>query len=155
MSTPIEEGKVVNIHYTLKNDEGEVLDSSSGGDPLAYLHGAENIVPGLERQLAGHAPGDKFEAVIPPTEGYGERSEIDPQQVPRSAFPDGADLQEGMQVVAQGPNGKFPLWVVGVGDEHVLLDPNHPLAGVTLHFDIEVKDVRDATEEEKEHGHPH
>jgi FKBP-type peptidyl-prolyl cis-trans isomerase SlyD len=155
MSTEIAEGMVVSIHYTLKNDDGDVLDSSSGGEPLAYLHGAENIVPGLERQLTGRTTGDKFEAVVQPAEGYGERSEIDPQKVPRDAFPDGADLQEGMQVVAQGPSGKFPLWVVGVGDDHVMLDPNHPLAGVTLHFEIEVQSVRDATEEEISHGHVH
>lgn len=155
-ASAIADGSVVTIHYTLKNADGDVLDSSVGGEPMDYLHGAENIVPGLERELAGHSIGDRVEAVVAPAEGYGERSGPEPQPVPRSSFPDDADLQEGMQVFARGPDEQtFALWVVGLDEESVVLDHNHPLAGVTLHFDVEVTGIRAATEEEVAHGHPH
>jgi FKBP-type peptidyl-prolyl cis-trans isomerase SlyD len=152
----IADGSVVTIHYTLKNADGDVLDSSVGGEPMDYLHGAENIVPGLEKELAGRTVGDRVEATVAPAEGYGERSGPEPQPVPRSSFPDDADLEEGMQVFARGPDDQtFALWVVGVDEDSVVLDHNHPLAGETLHFDVEVKGVRPATEEEVQHGHPH
>lgn len=155
-ASAIADGSVVTIHYTLKNADGDVLDSSVGGEPMDYLHGAENIVPGLERELAGHSIGDRVEAVVTPAEGYGERSGPEPQPVPRSSFPDDADLQEGMQVFARGPDEQtFALWVVGLDEDSVVLDHNHPLAGVTLHFDVEVTGIRAATEEEVAHGHPH
>jgi FKBP-type peptidyl-prolyl cis-trans isomerase SlyD len=152
----IADGAVVTIHYTLKNPEGEVIDSSVGGEPMDYLHGAENIVPGLESKLTGLAVGAKIQAVVAPEDGYGERSGPEPQPVPRSSFPDEADLHEGMQVMARGPEDEtFALWVVGVDEDSVVLDHNHPLAGVTLHFDVEVTGIRAATEEEVAHGHPH
>jgi len=152
----IADGMVVAIHYTLKNPEGDVLDSSSGSDPLSYLHGASNIVPGLEKELTGRRIGDTVSAVVAPADGYGERSGPEPQQVPRSAFPDDAELEEGMQIIAQGPDQQaFPLWIVEVSEEHVVVDHNHPLAGVALHFEVEVTDIRAATDEELEHGHPH
>ncbi|MGM0576511.1 MAG: FKBP-type peptidyl-prolyl cis-trans isomerase [Myxococcota bacterium] len=148
--------KVVVFNYTLKNEGGEVLDTSEGRDPLPYLHGAGNIVPGLERQMEGKAPGDSFEAVVPPSEGYGERQEPGPQAVPRSAFPEDVEVQAGMQFAAQDAEGEMvPIWVLGVQDDQVIVDNNHPLAGETLHFAIEIVDVRDATDDEKEHGHPH
>lgn len=148
-------GKVVSLHYTLTDDDGRVLDSSSGGDPLHYLHGADNIVPGLEQQLSGKAVGDSLKAVVPPELGYGERIGA-PRPVPREAFPEDIELEEGMQIVAQGPDGDvIPLWIVGVDDQEVLVDRNHPLAGVTLHFDVKVMAVRDATAAELAHGHPH
>jgi FKBP-type peptidyl-prolyl cis-trans isomerase SlyD len=151
----IADGKVVLFHYTLKNDAGETLDSSAGGEPMPYLHGASNIVPGLERQMSGKKAGDKFEAVVPPEEGYGVR-EGDAQPVPRSAFPPNVDIQAGMQFMATDDDGnQIPVWIAKVSDESVWVDPNHPLADVTLHFDVEVTGVRDATDEEKEHGHPH
>lgn len=154
--TQVADKTVVTIHYTLKNSDGDVLDSSVGQDPLSYLHGAGNIVPGLERELTGKNVGDKVAVVVPPAEGYGERQGPEPQKVPLSSFPDDAELEAGMQIVASGPNGEmFPLWVVAVADEHALLDHNHPLADVTLHFDVEITDVRAATDEEVEHGHPH
>lgn len=147
--------KVVSIHYTLKNGDGETLDSSSDSDPLAYLHGAGNIVEGLENALDGKGVGDKVEAVVPPAQGYGERQGPGPQPVPKAAF-DGADVQPGMAIMAEDPSGNhMPLWVVAVEDDRVLVDGNHPLAGVTLHFDVEVVEVRDATEQELEHGHVH
>ena len=149
-------GMVVSFHYTLTNDDGDVLDSSQGSEPLMYLHGAGNIVPGLERALLGRTVGDRFKSVIAPEDGYGERQGPGPQAVPRSRFPKDAELEEGMQIFAQGPNGDaFPLWVVDVSDKEVMVDHNHPLAGVTLHFDVEVTDIRSATADEMSHGHPH
>jgi FKBP-type peptidyl-prolyl cis-trans isomerase SlyD len=147
---------VVAIHYVLKDDDGDVLDSSEEGEPLSYLQGAGNIVPGLERELAGKNVGDKVSAVVEPEDGYGERTGPDPQPIPRDQFPDDADLSEGMQFFAQGPNGEqLALWVVDLDDKTVVVDHNHPLAGMTLHFDVEVVSTRPATAEELEHQHPH
>jgi len=155
MST-IADGKVVSFHYTLTNDDGDVLDSSSGRDPMPYLHGASNIVPGLEKQLTGKSVGTKLDAVVPPAEGYGERGGPDPQPVPRSAFPTEMPLDKGTPVQAQAPDGKvMMLFIDRVEDDTVYVDHNHPLAGETLHFAVEIVDVRDATDEEKAHGHPH
>jgi FKBP-type peptidyl-prolyl cis-trans isomerase SlyD len=152
----VADGKVVAIHFTLRTTEGEVIDSSAGGPPLEYLHGAHNIVPGLERALAGHAIGDKVKAEVPPEDGYGQRGGPEPQRVPRSSFPSDAQLHEGMQIFARGPDKEpFPLWVVGVADDHVMVDHNHPLAGIELHFEVEIVAIRDATEEEISHGHAH
>jgi len=147
--------KVVSIHYTLTSGEGQELDSSAGGEPLAYLHGADNIVPGLERQLEGKSVGDKLRAVVTPEEGYGEHSGMSPQPVPRSAF-EGGEPQEGMPLLLEDDEGnEMQFWIAEVQDEVVLLSPDHPLAGVTLCFDVEVVDVRDATPEELMHGHAH
>lgn len=155
MST-VAPGKVVSLHYTLRDPDGDVIDSSDGGEPLAYLHGAGNIVPGLERQLAGKKIGDKLAAVVPPEEGYGVPEGPGPQAVPRASFPDDVELEEGLQFFARGPGGEtIPLWVVEVDGDTVLVDGNHPLAGVTLHFDVEVVGLRDATADEQAHGHPH
>ena len=146
---------VVQIHYTLKNDAGDVLDSSAGREPLAYLHGAGNIVAGLENALEGKASGDKLNVRVAPEEGYGPRHDALVQDVPRDAFQGVDDIQPGMQFHAQGPSGPMVVTVVKTGDDSVTVDGNHPLAGETLHFDVEVADVRDATEEEQEHGHVH
>jgi len=152
----IADGMVVTVHYTLKNEEGDLLDTSEGDEPLTYLHGAENIVPGLEKELTGHGTGDKLQAKVPPGDGYGERSGPEPQAIPRARFPEDAELEAGMQILATGQSGEtYPLWIVGVDDDNVLIDHNHPLAGVTLCFDVEVVEVRSATEEELQHGHPH
>lgn len=148
-------GKVVSIHYKLTTPEGELVDQS-GQTPLDYLHGQGNIVPGLEKKIEGKSIGDKFDAVVPPEEGYGERAPGGPQAVERSAFPDDVEIQPGMQFATKAPDGQVvPLWVVGVKDDEILIDPNHPLAGQELHFAIEVVNVRDATAEEREHGHVH
>ncbi len=153
--TTITTGKVVFFHYTLTNDTGEVIDSSRGRDPMPYLHGASNIVPGLEKQLEGKALGAKLVAVVAPEEGYGLR-QGDPMPVPKDQFPDEMEIMPGMQFFGEDPEGrKFPLWIAKVEDEQVLVDLNHPLAGVTLNFDVEVMSMRDASDEEKEHGHPH
>ncbi|MCO4771595.1 MAG: peptidylprolyl isomerase [Deltaproteobacteria bacterium] len=155
MSDVAAAGKVVIINYTLTNDAGEVLDTSDGGEALPYLHGSGNIVEGLEEVLNGQPIGFSTEVSVAPEKGYGLRQEGDPQPVPRSAFPPDAPLQEGMQFLVETDDGVAPVWIVGVEPEHVLLDGNHPLAGETLHFKAEIIGVRDATEDEKAHGHPH
>jgi FKBP-type peptidyl-prolyl cis-trans isomerase SlyD len=149
----VEDGKVVRIHYKLSVGGNEIEDS--GSEPLAYLHGSGQIVPGLERQMAGKSAGDKFSAVIDPEDGYGKR-DGEPQKVPRGAFPDGMPLEAGMQLGMRAPDGGvIPLWVVSAGDDEVVVDTNHPLAGETLSFQIEVIEVREATAEEISHGHVH
>lgn len=152
----IEDGRVVALHYTLTTPEGQTLDQSELGDPLYYLHGASNIVPGLENALTGHKVGDRLNVRVAPEDGYGERLDPGPQPVERENFPPGMEIVPGMQFMAQGEDGDpLPLWVVGVDAQHVFIDHNHPLAGVTLIFDVTVVDVRAATEAELEHGHPH
>ena len=151
----IADGKVVTFHYTLTNDAGETLDSSSGGEPMPYLHGAMNIVPGLERQMEGKGVGDTFAATVPPDEGYGVR-ESEPQPVPRSSFPANLDIQAGMQFMATDEEGnQIPVWIARATEEEVWVDPNHPLADVTLHFAVQIVAIRDASQEEIDHGHPH
>jgi len=147
--------KVVSIHYTLTNGEGTVLDSSSGGHPLAYLHGFGNIIPGLENALEGKETGDKLSVTVEPEEGYGARDERLVQAVPRGAFKGVTELAPGMQFQAQGPQGTRLVVVTKVAEDVVTVDANHPLAGQTLHFEVEVSEVRDATSEELEHGHVH
>lgn len=153
----VAEGKVVSFHYTLTSDQTEgVVDSSDGREPMPYLHGAGNIVPGLEARLLGKASGDKVTAEVPPSEAYGDRQEGLTQTVPRTSFPEDAPLQPGMQVMAETPEGqRIPLWLASVSDTEVTVDPNHPLAGHTLTFEVEIVEIRDATEDEKSHGHPH
>lgn len=147
--------KVVYIHYTLTNQEGQTLDSSSGHEPLGYLHGAGNIIPGLEKALEGKEAGEKLNVSVTPDQAYGERDEALIQQVPRTAF-EGVDVVEpGMQFQAQSPHGPMLVTVTHVESEEVTVDANHPLAGQTLTFDVEVAEVRDATEEELNHGHVH
>jgi len=152
----VAEGKVVSFHYTLTAPDGAVLDTSDGGEPLMYLHGADNIVTGLEKQLQGKSVGDRFEAVVPPSEGYGEKEGPGPQAVPRAAFPPEAEIAVGVQFVAEGEGGQeIGLFVTSIAEDEVFVDTNHPLAGVELRFSVEVAGVRDASEEEVAHGHPH
>ena len=152
----IEPGKVVFFHYTLTDAAGNVIDSSEGSEAMPYLHGADNIVPGLERQMLGRKVGDRFTAVVPPEEGYGVPEGPGPQAVSRDVFPEDAELEEGMQFHAEDDDGEtFPLWIVSIEGDTIIVDANHPLAGVTLHFAVEVVDIRDASEEEIAHGHPH
>jgi FKBP-type peptidyl-prolyl cis-trans isomerase SlyD len=147
--------KVVSIHYTLTNDEGDVLDSSKGQDPLAYLHGFGNIISGLENALSGRSLGDKFTVSIAPAEGYGERDNEMVQSVPKSSFQGVDEILPGMQFQAQSPDGMQLVTVIDVDGDEVILDGNHPMAGMTLNFEVEVTEVRDATAEELEHGHVH
>jgi FKBP-type peptidyl-prolyl cis-trans isomerase SlyD len=147
--------KVVHIHYTLTNDAGDILDTSRDHAPLAYIHGMGNLIPGLENALHGRAAGDHFQVSILPADAYGEHDEELVQAVPRSAFQGVDQIEPGMRFQAQGPEGRQLLTVVGVDDEEVILDGNHPMAGMTLNFDVEITGIRDATEEELDHGHVH
>jgi len=153
--TSIQKDSVVLIHYTLKNNAGEVLDSSSGADPLAYLHGHGNIIPGLESQLEGKGVGDKLNASVKPADGYGEHDAQMIQEVPKEAFQGAPEITVGMQFQAQGPNGAQMVTVTKVEGESVTVDGNHPLAGEHLNFDVEVMEVREASAEELSHGHVH
>ncbi len=152
----VEKNKVVTIHYTLTNDEGQVLDSSVGKNPLKYLHGNKNLIEGLEKELLGKKTGDKLHVVIEPAEAYGERRDDLVQEVPREAFQGVEDIQPGMQFNAQAPDGStYVVTVTNVGEEKITIDANHDLAGVRLTFDVEVMDIRNATDEEISHGHVH
>jgi len=152
----IAEKKVVTIDYTLKNAVGEVLDTSSGGDPLLYIHGASQIVPGLERALTGLSAGQSTDVVVEPADGYGARDPEGVFGVPRNAFPAEAKLEVGMSFVGEDEEGQaVPVRVVEVRDDVVIVDANHPLAGEKLFFHVDIRDVRDATLEELMHGHAH
>ena len=146
--------KAVSFHYSLRDDEGTVLDSSEGRPPLTYLHGEGNIVPGLERALEGKSAGDEVKATVPPEEGYGERDDDNIRNVPRRKLPEGK-IEPGMRLRLQTNEGPVPALVTAVSGDYVTVDANHPLAGMTLHFDVTVVEVRDATAEELEHGHVH
>jgi FKBP-type peptidyl-prolyl cis-trans isomerase SlyD len=151
----VEKDKVVSFDYMLKDSDGKELDSSEGGEPLTYLHGAGNIIPGLEAALSEKSAGDAVSAVIEPENAYGQRNEDQVAKVPRENLQGIEDLAVGMQLQAQTPAGPRIVRVADMDDENVTIDANHPLAGVTLHFDVTVTDVRDATTEEIEHGHAH
>lgn len=139
---------VAQIHYTLKNDEGVVLDSSRDREPLEYLHGNGNLISGLEAQLEGKEAGDSFTAVIPPAEGYGEYDERLIAKVPRSQFESEAPIEVGMSFQASTIGGPMIVRVTEISDDEITVDGNHELAGKTLHFDVEVVSVREATDEE-------
>lgn len=151
----VDENRVVMFHYTLKNDAGEEIESSRGGDPLAYIHGQGNIITGLENALSGKSVGDEFEVEVAPEEAYGERDDRLVQEVSREIFEGVDEVQVGMQFRAESQAGEQMVTVTDVEGEEVTVDGNHPLAGETLHFVVEVTGVREATEEELEHGHPH
>lgn len=152
----IAQDHVVSIHYTLTNDQGETLDSSlERGDPLTYLHGHGNIIPGLEEALLGKVSGDQLDVTVEPSDGYGERVEELIQEVPRSAFQGAEELVPGMQFQAQTDAGTRVFTITAVSGDNVTVDGNHPLAGERLHFSVEVTDIRPSTEEELAHGHVH
>jgi FKBP-type peptidyl-prolyl cis-trans isomerase SlyD len=146
---------VVHIHYTLTDTAGQVLDSSAGGEPLAYLHGAGNIIPGLEKALEGRQAGEKLSVEVPPEQGYGVRDEALVQQVPRRAFQGVRELKPGMRFHTQGSGGPAQVMVTAVKGDMVTVDGNHALAGQTLKFEVEITKVREATAEELMHGHVH
>jgi FKBP-type peptidyl-prolyl cis-trans isomerase SlyD len=146
---------VAAFHYTLTDEQNQVIDSSAGRDPLTYLHGSGQIVPGLEKQMEGRSVGDKFDAEVAPEEGYGTHQPGLMQEVPREAFQGVEDIQPGMQFQGRGPQGEINVTVTRVEDDKVFIDGNHPLAGKSLHFAIEVIDVREASAQELEHGHVH
>jgi FKBP-type peptidyl-prolyl cis-trans isomerase SlyD len=151
----IEAQKVVTLNYTLTDNEGNVIDQSNDSS-FAYLHGANNIIPGLENALSGKSSGDSLNVTVSPEEGYGERDPNKTQSVPRNMFPDDADIDIGMQFHAQGPSGEtLVVTVAKIEDDAITVDGNHPLAGEQLNFAVEVMDVREASKEELDHGHVH
>lgn len=146
---------VVTLDYVLKDEKGVTIDESSG-QPLVYLHGHGMIVPGLEDALDGKAAGERVQVAVPPGQGYGERGEEEPMAVPRDRLPKDIKPEAGMMLDAVGPDGNtVTLWILEVKPDAVLVTAEHPLAGVTLHFDVTVKDVRIATADELSHGHVH
>ncbi|HET7755537.1 MAG TPA: peptidylprolyl isomerase [Anaeromyxobacteraceae bacterium] len=152
----IEDGKVVGIDYKLHLGDGDIVDESTPEEPLQYIQGQGQIVPGLEKALAGLTVGDEKKVVVPPEEGYGEHDTRGVQDVPRDAFPAEAAPQVGQTYYAHGEGGETIAFLVKeIGLATVKVDFNHPLAGKTLHFDVKVREVRAATEEELEHGHAH
>lgn len=148
-------GMVVTMHYTLTNDKGDVLDSSRGSDPLDYLHGHGNIIPGLEKALEGASAGHKSKVTVAPAEGYGEKNDELVFEAARDQFPPDMTLALGERVYAEGPQGPISFTIVELTEKGAKLDGNHPLAGQTLHFEVEIVSVREASAEETEHGHVH
>ncbi len=151
----ITEGAVVSIDYTLTNDAKETLDTSNGREPLAYLQGSSQLIPGLERALDGKSAGETLQVTILPEDAYGHRDDSKTTTVPREQIQGSEELTPGTQLRASGPEGEQILTVIKVDETEVTVDANHPLAGETLHFDVTVRDIRSATEEELAHGHVH
>ena len=152
----IEKDAVVSMHYTLKNDAGDVIDSSEGKEPLPFLQGHGNIIPGLESALEGSKAGDKLDVTVEPEEGYGLRLQEAIQEIPRTALQDVEDLALGMQLQSQDKDGNaFIVTVTKIEDETITVDANHPLAGETLHFAVTIESIRKAEAVEIDHGHVH
>lgn len=151
----ISKEKVVSIEYTLKDPNGEIIDTSDGRAPLDYVHGCGNIIQGLESALEGKSAGDELSVIIPPEEAYGPRDEALAQSMDKKIFEADEELEIGMQFQAPTEQGMMIVTITGIDGDNVTIDSNHPLAGVTLNFDVAVVEVRDATEEELGHGHAH
>jgi FKBP-type peptidyl-prolyl cis-trans isomerase SlyD len=150
----IAQDAVASIHYTLTDDSGNKLDASDG-TPLAYLHGNGNLIPGLERELEGKSAGDKLKVKIAAADAYGEYDKSLVQRVPRRALKGVGDLRVGMQLHTQSAHGVRAVTVTQIVGDMVTVDANHPLAGQTLNFEVEIAEVRAATQEELAHGHVH
>ncbi len=151
----VDKHKVVTIDYTLTDNEGNVLDQSRNGE-FAYLHGADNIIPGLETALDGKETGEEVNVAVPPGEAYGEYNDALKQVVSKEMFPSQNDVEPGRQFHAQTPEGNpMIITVTDVSGDDVTIDANHPLAGRTLNFEVKVVDVREPSHEELEHGHVH
>ena len=156
MSLLIGENLVVSMHYKLTDNDGTVIDSSEGAEPLTYLHGAGNIIPGLENALVGKVKGDALQVSVEPADAYGEIIPELIQTVEKAVFQDADTVEVGMMFEAEGPDGQAQRIIVkDVDGDQVTIDANHPLAGLALNFDVEIVDVRAATEEEADHGHVH
>ena len=152
----ISEQKVVTMNYEVADDQGQLIDRSEEGGPLAYIHGNGQLIPGLETALEGRGKGDKIAVDVPPEQGYGERDEDGVQIVARNQFDDSVEIEVGMQFEAQDDDeGHQIVTVAAVDGENITLDTNHPLAGKNLRFEVEILDVRDASAEELSHGHVH
>lgn len=148
-------GSVVVFDYTLTDDEGDIIDSSSGSEPLAYIQGEGQIVIGLEKAMEGRSAGDSFKVVVKAEEGYGKHDPESISVVPLDKIEDGEDLEEGMQLHTEGEFGEETVLITKIEGNQVTIDGNHPLAGITLHFEVTIREVRPATQEELEHGHVH
>ena len=156
MSLMVGDKLVVSMHYTLTDNDGNTLDSSDGAEPLAYLHGAGNIISGLEQARVGKVVGDALKVTVAPADGYGEVIPEMMQSVPRDMFQGVDEIEAGMSFEAEGEGGQVQRVVVReVTETEVVVDANHPLAGMTLIFDVNIVEIRDATEEEIAHGHAH
>ena len=148
----IAEGTVVAIDYTLRDDDGNLLDQSQSDQPLIYLHGYKNIIPGLESALIGKIEGENFEVRVAPVDGYGETNPELEQIVPRDRFQGVESLEVGMQFQASTDQGPVSVRVLKVDDNDVTVDGNHPLTGMHLNFSVKVQSIRAATEEELANG---
>ncbi len=155
MNNEIKDGQVVELSYVLKNTKGEELDSATNDAPLAYLHGSGQIIPGLEDALLGLKVGDKKSVTIAPENAYGIFDPSLKMKIHSSHFPQEQKIQVGMQFVAEIKGGHVPFVIQKIEDDHVFVDGNHPLAGETLHFDVAVVSIREATKDELSHGHAH
>lgn len=151
----IEKNSVVAMHYTLKNNDATVLDSSEGREPLVYIQGNGNLIPGLEAELEGKQANDILDVSIAPELGYGVRHEGLIQVLPKAQFAGVPELKPGMQFQANTEQGPIMITIIEVKEDDVVVDGNHPLAGVTLNFHVEIISVRAATASELEHGHVH
>lgn len=150
----IKENMVVTMDYTLKDGQGNLIESSNGQEPVMYIHGTGSIIPGLENALTGKKVGDRVDVKVGPADAYGERDDSLVQKVPREQF-DVDEIQPGMQFQMETEEGWAVVTVAALDDKEVTIDGNHPLAGMDLQFEVSVVDVREATEEELEHGHVH
>ena len=151
----IQDGVVIGMHYTLKNDAGDVLDTSDGQDPMHFLYGFGNIISGLETAIGGKSVGDKLEVALEPADGYGERDDALQQKVPRSDFEGIDDIQVGARFQAETENGHIPIRIIAIEEDTITVDGNHELAGERLHFSVSIESVREAEEDEIAHGHVH
>jgi FKBP-type peptidyl-prolyl cis-trans isomerase SlyD len=154
-ATKIEDNRVVALAYKLSDSEGKELDQATSEEPVIYLHGHGNIVPGLEEALAGRGVGEKFDVELPPDEAFGPRLDDAERVLPRDAFPEELELEPGLELALDDDGEVVPFWIKEVVDNRVTIDLNHPFAGLTLRFAGEVLKIREATESELEHGHPH
>ncbi len=151
----IQDKKVVSFHYTLSNQDGEQMETTRNKEPMTYLHGAQNIIPGLESAMAGRSVGDEFQVTLEPADAYGEKKEANIQRISSKHLRFPKKLKPGQIVGLQTRKGPVQVTIVKVGRFNVDVDSNHPLAGQALIFDVEISAVRDATEEEMSHGHAH
>lgn len=152
----IKKDTVVTVEYRLHLGDGKYIDESDASDPLIYLHGHDEVIPGLEKALEGKKPGDSLKAVIPPEDGYGDYDPEGVDEVPREDIPADLPLEAGGIVEALDEDDNEVVFLVKeIKDNTVVVDFNHPMAGKTLHYELTVRDVRAATEEELEHGHAH
>lgn len=155
MADQVQKDKVVSFSYTLKDSDGNILEQTDKNRPMEYLHGNQNIIPGLEREMEGLIIGDSKSVSVDPKDGYGEYNAELTFRVPRDNFPEGTNLEPGMEFQTETENGPMVITITEVLDNEVVVDANHPMAGQTLHFDITINNVREATAQEKQHGHVH